>query len=393
MVTTWNSRCGIAENTRYIVHNSRHLIDFDIFADVGAELIDPLVEPGVIRTWKDRWQPDLTELEDALRLTDAEVLHVQFNFGFFEFHHMAELIERQLDVRGVVVTLHRTLDYDDRGELLSLRQIRSTLERVDRLIVHQESDAEYLAEIGLRDNVTVVPIGAASAPAVTPLQSREALGLGSRPVVGTFGFLLPHKGTLELLKAVDALRGEFPDILLLALCARYPNIESKEYEEQLRAEVSSRGMEGNVILITDYLSDETARGLLRAADVIVLPYRETGESSSATLRFILPLGRAVVVTDEPIFTDSRDALFVVDPADPVGIESAVRRVLVDIELQQDLADRAAARAHRFRWRRVVADHREHLHDGQTCRPDRRARQRSSVVLPERPGPIRPGVRA
>ncbi len=202
---------------------------------MGAELIDPLVEPGVIRTWKDRWQPDLTELEDALRLTDAEVLHVQFNFGFFEFHHMAELIERQLDVRGVVVTLHRTLDYDDRGELLSLRQIRSTLEKVDQLIVHQESDAEYLAEIGLRDNVTVVPIGAASAPAVTPLESREALGLGSRPVVGTFGFLLPHKGTLELLQAVDALRGEFPDILLLALCARYPNIESKEYEEQLRA--------------------------------------------------------------------------------------------------------------------------------------------------------------
>jgi glycosyltransferase involved in cell wall biosynthesis len=381
MVTTWNSRCGIAENTRYIVHNSRQLIDFDIFADVGAELIDSLAEPGVIRTWKNRWEPDLTDLEDALRLTDAEVLHVQFNFGFFEFHHMAELIERQLEVRGVVLTLHRTLDYDDRGELLSLRQIQSTLAKVDRLIVHQESDAEYLAAIGLRDNVTVVPIGAAPAPAVTPAQSRHALGFGSRPIVGTFGFLLPHKGTLELLHAVDALRDEFPDILLLALCARYPNIESKEYEEQLRAEVGSRGMDDNVLLITDYLSDETARGLLRAADAIVLPYRETGESSSATLRFILPLGRAVVVTDEPIFADSRDALFVVDPADPMGIESAVRRVLVDTELQQDLADRAAARAHRFRWRRVVADHRDIYMAAKRSGRVRRARLRSPVPTP------------
>ena len=97
--------------------------EFDIFADVDAEVIDPVAELGVSRTWKDRWQPDLPTLEEALRLTDAEVVHVQFNFGFFEFQRMADLIERQLESRGVVVTLHRTRDYDDRGDLLSLRQI------------------------------------------------------------------------------------------------------------------------------------------------------------------------------------------------------------------------------------------------------------------------------
>ena len=219
MVTTWNSRCGIAENSRYIVGHSRGLIDFDIYADVGAELIDPLAEPGVIRTWRNRWDPDLTELEQALRLTDAEVIHVQFNFGFFEFDRMARLMEQQLEFRGVVVTLHRTLDYDDRGEMLSLRQIHSVLERVDQLIVHQESDAAYLAEIGLRDNVTVVPIGAAPPPSIPPDAIRDVLNLGKRPVVGTFGFLLPHKGTMELLSAIDAIREEFPDVLLLALCA------------------------------------------------------------------------------------------------------------------------------------------------------------------------------
>ena len=85
---------------------------------------------------------------------------------------------------------------------------------------------------------------------------RAALGLGSRPVVGTFGFLLPHKGTLELVKALDPLRAEFPDLLLLALCARYPHVESKEYEEQIRAEIAARGMEDSVLLVTEYLSDD-----------------------------------------------------------------------------------------------------------------------------------------
>ncbi len=100
MVTTWNSRCGIAENTRYIVEHSHHVFEFDLFADVDAEVIDPLVELGVSRTWKDRWTPDLASLEDALRLTDAEVLHVQFNFGFFEFQRLADLLERQMETRG-----------------------------------------------------------------------------------------------------------------------------------------------------------------------------------------------------------------------------------------------------------------------------------------------------
>ena len=357
MVTTWNSRCGIAENTRYIVEHSRHAFEIELFADVDAVVIDPVADLGVSRTWKDRWSPDLSTLEEALRLTDAEVVHVQFNFGFFEFQRMADLIERQLETRGVVVTLHRTRDYDDRGDLLSLRQIAGTLSRVDRLIVHQESDARFLAEIGLQENVTVVPIGAAAPPELSPSEVRAALELGSRPVVGTFGFLLPHKGTLELVKALDPLRAEFPDLLLVALCARYPHVESKEYEDQIRAEIAARGMEDSVLLVTEYLTDEVARTLLRGTDVIVLPYQETGESSSAALRFILPLGRPVVVTDAPIFSDSRDALLVVD-GDATSIEDGVRRVLMDTDLERDLADRAARAARRFRWPRVVADHQE-----------------------------------
>jgi len=358
MVTSWNSRCGIAENSRYIVQHSGNSVDYDIFADVDVELIDPRADAGVLRTWKDRWTPDLGALEDALLVSDADVLHVQFNFGFFEFGHLAELIERQLPRRGVVLTLHRTLDYDDRGDLLTLRQIDRTLRRVDRLIVHQPTDARYLADMGIEDNVSIVPIGAAAVPEVTPEDARVALGIGSRPVVGTFGFLLPHKGTLELVRAVDALRAEFPDVLLLALCAGYPNLESKEYEASIREEVRSRGMEDNVVLVTEYLPDESARLMLRAADAIVLPYRATGESSSAALRFVLPIGRAVVVTDEPIFDDARDSILVADADRPRGIEEAVGEVLRDGGRRADLADRAERWSRRVRWDRVVADHRD-----------------------------------
>ncbi len=357
MVSTWNSRCGIAENTRYLVERAADGVTFDLFADRGAELIDPAADAGVVRTWHDRWNPDLGELEAALLASDADVVHIQFNFGFFEFGHLAEVIERELDRRAVVLTLHRTLDYDDRGTLLTLRQIRSTLARADALIVHQASDADYLAEMGLVDNVHLVPLGAAAAPDTTPEDVRRALGLGDRPVVGTFGFLLPHKGTRDLVEAVDVLRGQFPDVLLLALCARYPHVESKEYEESIRALVAERGLEDHLVLLTDYLPDETARVLLAASDAIVLPYHDTGESSSAALRFVLPLGRAVVVTDQRLFDDASDSLLVVRSNDVAGIADGVRRVLEDTDLRRDLAHRARRRSNGFRWERVTAEHR------------------------------------
>ena len=326
MVTTWNSRCGVAENTRHIVENSHGAVAFEIFSNKGADIIDPARELGVARTWVDRWNPDLGELEDSLRLADPDVVHIQFNFGFFELERMAELIERQLEHRAVVVTLHRTNDIEIEGGLVSLRSIRPTLGRVDRLIVHQEADARILADMGLTDNVSVMPVGSAPPPDISPAEVRKALGLGTRPVIGTFGFLLPHKGTLELLGVVDALRAEFPDICLLALCARYPLPLSDEYEQRVRAEIEARGLADNVVLISDYLPDDVGRMILRGVDAIVLPYQHTEESSSAALRFLLPLERPVIVTDQEIFADCRDAVLAVDPTDPIWIEDALRRV-------------------------------------------------------------------
>jgi glycosyltransferase involved in cell wall biosynthesis len=358
MVTTWNTRCGVADNTRNIVDRAGAQVAIDIFANTDPNIIDPARERGVLRNWVDRWHPDLGALEESLRLSDADVVHFQFNFGFFDLSRLAQLIERVLETRGVVVTFHRTKDATLDGEVVSLSSIKATLERVDRLIVHQGDDAQVLADMGLSDNVTVVPLGSSAPPAISSTEARIALGLGTRPVVGTFGFLLPPKGTLELVRAVGVLRDEFPDICLLALCARYPDVTSDEYETEVLAEIDRLGLGDNVLLMTEYLPDETLRIILRAADVITLPYKATEESSSAALRFLLPLERPLVITDRPIFADCREWTFTVDPNDPQGIDDALRRVLIDPELRDGLAARAGKGARRFRWSRIIADHRE-----------------------------------
>jgi hypothetical protein len=93
MVTTWNVRCGVAENVRGIVDHAKGEIAVDIFANIDPKIVDPAREIGVLRSWEDRWHPDLALLEEALRLSDADVVHFQFNFGFFELTELAGLIE------------------------------------------------------------------------------------------------------------------------------------------------------------------------------------------------------------------------------------------------------------------------------------------------------------
>lgn len=358
MVTSWNSRCGVAENSHNIISSAEQSVSFEIFADKESQIVDPDLETGVVRNWISRWSPDLEELDDALRLSDPDVVHIQFNFGFYELERLASLIRGQLESRAVVITFHRTRDIEIDGEMTSLGSIRSTLELADRLIVHQEADAAILEGFGLKANVRIVPIGCSPPPDVSPSDVRDTLGLGKRPIVATFGFLLPHKGILELLDSIDALRLEMPDICLLALCARHPDESSRVYEEIVRKEIESRDLSGNVVLITDYLPEDVSRSILRCADAIVLPYRETEESSSAAVRFVLPLERPVIATDLQIFADCREAILPVEPNDPTAIEDAIRRVLTDDKLADDLARSARRTANRLRWSRIITEHRE-----------------------------------
>ena len=134
-------------------------------------------ELGVHRNWNDRWHPDLGALGEALRLSDADVVHFQFNFGFFELSRLAQLIEHELETRGVVVTLHRTKDATIDGEVVSLSSIKATLERVDRLIVHQVDDAGTSSQTwGSRRMSPWCPSAPRHRPSSHPIEARAASG-------------------------------------------------------------------------------------------------------------------------------------------------------------------------------------------------------------------------
>jgi glycosyltransferase involved in cell wall biosynthesis len=266
---------------------------------------------------------------------------------------------------------------------VSLSDIRRSLLAVDRLIVHQQADADNLARFGITENVALIEQGTPQAPTVSRSQVRKAMGLDQLPVVATFGFLLPHKGTLSLIEMLDHLRDEIPDLQVLALTALHPDPLSTEYEKAVREEISRRDLDDRVRIITEYLPDDLARTMLSAADVIVLPYRETPESSSAAARFVLPAGRPVIASDLPIFADAREAIYTYPPGDQHALEQAVTKVLADPVLANSLANNALTRASRARWGLAAAAHADVYRAAREAGRRRRGRPMRSVT-PMRP---------
>ncbi|QQP89229.1 glycosyltransferase [Skermanella sp. TT6] len=301
-VSTWNARCGIASYSMALaagIPPGR----LTVLANRNARCIDP-DGPEVVRCWDAGWSDPLDELHDRIIADGADSVVLQFNFGLFQLAAFARLIDRLVDQgRQVHVFLHATADVRKPDLFISLSAAVESLRRARRLFVHGVHDLNCLKGFGLVDNVALFPMGQQGTPDLDSARLRREYGLADRRVIASFGFLLPHKGLRELLQAFSLMRGADPDLHLLMANALYPAQESADECAALRRTIDELGLGDSVTLLTDYLEENVAIGLLTLADAVVYPYQHTQESASAAVRMGLASGRPVAVTPLAIFDD------------------------------------------------------------------------------------------
>ena len=64
--------------------------------------------------------------------------------------------------------------------------------------------------------------------------------------------------------------------------------------------------------------------LLQCADLILMPYKDTGESASGAIRQALASNRAVIVTDIPIFSEFNGEVYRIKKCTPEDIANGVK---------------------------------------------------------------------
>ena len=230
-------------------------------------------------------------------------------------------------------------------------------------IVHGRGARRRLVDSGVSPRaITVIPLGTPSprAPADPKTRAlvRERLGLRpDRVVLGIFGFLSGAKGHVT---ALHALRHLPPKYQLLIAGGSHPNDRAPVLGELLDKLLEFPELADRVA-ITGYLSDDAARDCLDAVDIMLAPYRDTAQVSSAAFGWALASSKPVVAGSIPtlreLVSESRCALLVTPDA-PGELALAIRRVDEEPGLREKLVSNARAACRDASWENVAARHAE-----------------------------------
>ncbi|MBC3806254.1 glycosyltransferase [Undibacterium seohonense] len=336
-LSTWNARCGIANYSQSLVQaipQNRLLI----LANHIAERVE-IDGPNVIRCWNASDSESLDYVLETALEQGLKSIVIQYNFSFFTLNTLALFI-RRLKSEGISVFIffHSTADVVLPEQTKSLRTIQHELQMVDRIFVHGIDDMNRLKAWGLLDNVIYFPHGIPRAQN----QSSEPIALDSQEIViASYGFLLPHKGILELIEAFAMLLDQRSNLHLLLLNAIYPVSVSQDLARQCRARITQLQLQDKITFISDFLTEAETQQLLSESDVIVFPYQETQESSSAAVRVGLAARKPVVVTPLSIFEDVDNVVLKLPGTNATQIAEGLHKLLATPETflqRQEIAD-------------------------------------------------------
>lgn len=330
-ITTWNSKCGIATYSDLLLGPA--LGNTLILANSDAELTAQ-DNSNVIRCWQANQQESLAQVQQQITNAGIEQVLIQFNFSFFNLQALKQLLSNlhQQQIQ-TLITFHSTADVYWGDELKTLRDLLPELQKVSRIFVHGTDDLNRLKEFGLSANTCLFPHGVKRQP-MAELSQPTPEHLQHKQIIASYGFLLPHKGIKQLIEGFADYQQQQPDSHLLLINAEYPASPSRKERKACQALIKKHKLQQQVTLVTDYLSDEESLGWLSLADLIVFPYQQTQESSSAAVRWGLASERPVLCTPLPIFEDVQDAVLFSQGTEPPALAQALHQHLNSNTRQQ-----------------------------------------------------------
>ena len=285
-ITSWGIKCGIATYSRFLVEQMNDEVVVLCQSQEGD------VE-GAIPCWK-RDSKFFSGIIAQIAAKGIDTIVIQHQPGLLRFSYLNELLVKlsEMDVK-VFITMHNT---KDRSRFFSSKRIERAVEGLktcSTVMVHTKTDVENLEKLGVSENVVMIPHGIYPPPS----NDVETLPVEGR-VMGTFGFLLPHKGQIQLVEAFERLPG-WDELLLL--CATRKG--SGKMETKINSLIEEKGLTGKVRLITDFLDDDVAISTLSKCELLVFPYQNTNESASGAVRMGVASGAPIAVSPIPIFDD------------------------------------------------------------------------------------------
>lgn len=240
-----------------------------------------------------------TSILGGMLLRRPHILHIQwldafFTAKFFLFACLKLMCFKMmifLMKRGgikIVWTVHNLHDHEHRNPRLDRHCTQFMINSADALILHGPSASRELQKtfvVSNLDKIRVIPHGhyrQAYENKITREAARNELGLDAKTLIFLFlGQIRPYKGLSELL---DAFRALTTEEIGLVIAGKTRDVSSS------RTLIDNTSNDPRITYHPGFVPDERIQVYLKAADVVVFPYRDILTSGGVLLA--MSFGRA-----------------------------------------------------------------------------------------------------
>ena len=260
-----------------------------------------------------------------------KIFHVLWNNKFEYFDRTLLMLWYRLLGKRIVLTLHNVNKgkRDGRDTKLNYLTLLAQYRLADHMFVHTEKmKQDLVGEFAERsERITVIPFGINNAvpnTRITCSEARQRLGLlDHQKTILFFGNIAPYKGLEYLTAAFRRMNGGQPDYRLI-IAGAPKNCES--YWNTLRGQIDEDVRSGRILLKDKFIPDEDTELYMKAADVLVLPYRHIYQSGVLFLgySFGLPVLAADVGSLREEVIEGKTG-FIFRPEDPDDLARAIDR--------------------------------------------------------------------
>ena len=347
------TQCGLATFSAALIDHL-HLSPGSLGIVRVLDNPEPCSTPDVVSHLLNGSEPSTIAAIETLNSFDAVI--VQHEYGIYggpDGRDVLDVVEA-LTVPTIIV-LHTVLTDPTPAQrhillrLLAAADVVVTMTTTARrrLITHYAADPTH---------VTVIPHGAIDHGAMDRGKSPDPHRVGTRPVILTWGLIGPGKGIEWAIDALVGLRDLRPRYRVIG--QTHPKVVQRDgeaYRTSLIARARTAGVADLLELDARYPTVDELAALVQQADVVLLPYDSREQVTSGVLIEAVAAGRPVVSTAFPHAIEllADDTGIVVPQRNPAAIETALRRVLTEPGLAEELAEQAARKAPELLWSAVA----------------------------------------
>lgn len=285
-------------------------------------------------------------------INSYDFLFLQHEFGIFGGDDGREVLDLLDDVYiPVVVTLHTVPLQPTRSQREVLEAIAR---RADVLVTMTQTASDRLVSLyDVRSSsIVTIPHGA-TVPVGFDLPATDETTLL------TWGLLGPGKGIEWVIDALAMLPDLRSKVKYVVAGQTHPKVvanHGERYRNMLKMRAEQLGVRDLITFDDQYRTLPSLMGLIRDSTCVVLPYDSQDQITSGVLVDAVSARRPVIATAFPHATElvTPDIGIVVPHQDPVSMSSAIRAMVMNPHLVEEMALATEPIAREHHWVSVAA---------------------------------------